>query len=179
MFAQSRTRRFEQVVLPHLDAAYNLARWLTRDDQDAQDVVQDAYLRALKYFGEFRGDDARGWLLAIVRNSFYNWLKERAPQALTEAFDEQLHSGQDEAADAAGNDPAEALARGDNRRVFNQALEALPPEFREILVLRELEDLSYKEIAAIIDAPLGTVMSRLARARKRLWESVQQMFQEV
>jgi RNA polymerase sigma-70 factor (ECF subfamily) len=159
----SQLARFEQVVLPHLDSAYNLARWLTGNEHDAEDVVQDAYLRAVKFFGSFRGGDARPWLITIVRRVCYDWLgRNRAHQPLT-VFDEELHSGQ-----GAGLDPAQLVLRQENQELLRQALTELPVEFREVLVLRELEGLSYKEIAAVTNLPPGTIMSRLARARERL-----------
>src|SRR5438128_79117 len=158
--------RFEAIVLPHLDAAYTLARYLTRDDHDAQDVVQDAYLRALKYFGGFRGQDsgdARAWVLAIVRNTAHTWRRRHRMDALATEFDEERHS---EA--VTGDHPAAALDRDTARESVRQALERLSPEFREVIVLRELQGLSYKEISDVTEAPVGTVMSRLARARRRL-----------
>lgn len=170
----ARTERFQQAALPHLNAAYNLARWLTRNDHDAEDIVQEAYLRAFRYFDGFHGADARAWLLAIVRNTSYTWMEQRREQALNVPFEEDYHG-------ADGNDAATALrwteenpesilAQHDETRLFNLALERLPVEFRETLVLRELEDLSYKEIASIASIPVGTVMSRLARGRKLLRE---------
>jgi len=155
--------RFEQVVLPHLDAAYNLARWLTRNEHDAEDVVQEAYLRAWKFFGSFHGGESRSWLLTIVRHTCYTWLQHNRAHELTTVFDEARHGVED----AAANPETLLLQRG-HQQTLQQALEALPVEFREVVVLRELEGLSYKEIAAITEVPLGTVMSRLARARKRL-----------
>jgi len=155
--------RFEEAVVPHLNAAYNLARWLTRNEQDAEDVVQEAYLRAWKFFGSFRGGESRPWLLTIVRRTCYTWLQHnRAPEGVTE-FDDERHSVASEEAN-----PETLLLQRVNAQVLRQALEALPVEFREVIILRELEDCSYKEIAAITDVPLGTVMSRLARARQRL-----------
>ena len=156
-------RRFESLALPHLDAAYNLARWLTRNDQDAQDVVQEATLRALRYFAGFRGDNARAWLLQIVRHTCFSWLKEnRSADVLV--FDDGNEAWADAAAPAADEPQAIALRNADRAQI-NEALAALPVVFREVLVLRELEDLSYKEIAHIAGVPIGTVMSRLARAR--------------
>jgi RNA polymerase sigma factor (sigma-70 family) len=163
LFNPSQHARFEQVVLPHLDSAYNLARWLTGNDHDAQDVVQDAYLRAVKFFASFRGGDARPWLITIVRRTCYDWLAHnRAHQALT-VFDEELHSDQGDSLD-----PAQLALRQEDQEMLRQALAELPVEFREVLVLRELEGLSYKEIAAITNLPSGTIMSRLSRARERL-----------
>ena len=156
-------RRFELLVLPHLDAGLNLARWLTRDDHDAQDVVQEAVLRAIRHIGGFRGDNARAWLLRIVRNTCFSWLKENRPAelAVLDDADGALHEA---AAPAADEPPAVAVRNADRLRI-NEAIAALPVVYREVLVLRELEDLSYKEIARIADIPNGTVMSRLARAR--------------
>jgi len=169
---------FEAAVLPHLRAAYNLARWLCRSDHDAQDIVQEAYLRACRFFDSFHGGDARAWLLAIVRNTTYTWLTQNRPQELGTPFDEELHSlpgyGAEENPDRPDDNPEAILARRDARRVVNDALDKLPLEFREVLVLRELEDLSYKEIARIADIPIGTVMSRLARGRKLLGECLKQ-----
>jgi RNA polymerase sigma-70 factor, ECF subfamily len=159
----SQLARFEQVVLPHLDAAYNLARWLTGNDHDAEDVVQDAYLRAVKFFDGFRGGDARPWLLTVVRHACFDWLqRNRSPQPLA-VFDEELHSNPDDS-----GDPAQLLLRQQDCEMLRQALGELPVEFREVLVLRELEGLSYKEIGAVTNLPPGTIMSRLARARARL-----------
>ena len=155
--------RFEQIVLPHLDAAYNLARWLTRNDQDAEDVVQEACLRAFKFFGGFYGGDSRAWLLTIVRNTCYTWLRHNRAHELTTPFDESVHD-----VECAGLNPEALLLHQADQQLLRRALEALPVESREVIVLRELEGLSYKEIGAIADIPLGTVMSRLARARKRL-----------
>jgi RNA polymerase sigma-70 factor (ECF subfamily) len=160
---QDKLARFEQSILPHMNAAYNLARWLAGNDPDAQDIVQEAYLRAFKFLGGFRGGDSRSWLLRIVRNVFYDFLKRnRREQAATE-FDEELHSGADET----GGSGALLLEKADHELV-REAIAELAVEFREILVLRELEGFSYKEIADVADVPLGTVMSRLARAREHL-----------
>lgn len=163
MQEQDKLGRFEQVVLPHLDAAHNLARWLTRNDHDAEDVVQESYLRAFRFFDGFHGGDARAWLLTIVRNTCFTWLHQNRPQEATTAFDEEIHSDPDEALN-----PEELLLQTADSRLLQKALEELPVKFREVLVLRELEGLSYKEIAEIAGIPLGTVMSSLARARRRL-----------
>lgn len=154
--------RFEQLILPHLDAAYNLARWLTHNDQDAQDVVQDACLRAFRFFPGFRGGDSRVWLLTIVRNTCYTWRRQQRDE-LTTPFDEELHDVECDTF----NPEVLYLRRIDQQRL-REAFEALPVEFREVMVLRELEELSYKDISIIAHVPLGTVMSRLARARKQI-----------
>ena len=159
----SQAARFEDVMLPHLDAAYNLARWLTRNEHDAEDVVQEAFLRAFKFFGDFYGTDGRTWLLAIVRNTCFTWLRKNRAGELAAPFDEEIHSGE-----AAGENPEEALLEKVDRRHLQEALEELPAEFREAIVLRELEGMSYKEIADVAGVPVGTVMSRLARGRDRL-----------
>jgi RNA polymerase sigma-70 factor (ECF subfamily) len=156
-------RRFEQALLPHLGAAYNLARWLTRDEHDAEDVVQEAYLRALKSFGGFHGADGRAWLLAIVRNACYTRLQQKRVREPVTAFDEEVHG-----VDAGALTPATRLLQEEDTQAVHRALEALPVDLREVMVLRELEGLSYKEIAAVAGIPMGTVMSRLARARERL-----------
>ncbi len=160
---QNPRARYEEVVLPHMDAAYNLARWLTRNDHDAEDLVQEAYLRAFKFFGSFHGANARGWLLTIVRNTCYTWFRDNRPQELTTSFDEEVHS-----TEADPFDPQKLLLQKERSQLLRQALEELPLEFREVLMLRELEGLSYKEIAVIAGIPPGTVMSRLARARSQL-----------
>ena len=159
--------RFEQVVLPHLDAAYNLARWLVRSPADADDVVQEAYLRALRFFDGFRGGDSRAWILKIVRNTCYSWARKKGPDGAQEEFDETVHSKEEQREDA----EAKLVAQAESERVRN-ALEALPDAFREVLVLREIEGLSYKEIADVTGAPMGTVMSSLSRARQRLREQL-------
>jgi RNA polymerase sigma-70 factor (ECF subfamily) len=154
---------FEQAILPHLNAAYNLARWLTRNDQDAEDVVQEACLRAFKAFSGFQGRDGRAWLMAIVRNTGYTWLRQNRARELSLPLDEELY---DLPSDT-GNPETLALQNADAQTI-RTAMEGLPVEFREVIVLRELEGLSYREVADIVDIPLGTVMSRLARARRRL-----------
>ena len=153
-------------MLPHLDAAYNIARWITRNDHDAQDVVQEAVLRAYRFFDGLRGEP-KPWLLAIVRNSCLSWLQVNRPADLA-AFDDRVV--EPEAPDEAG--PEAQAMRAVDRRMLNDAIAALPAQFREVLVLRELEDLSYREIARVADIPIGTVMSRLARARRLLGEFV-------
>ena len=159
-------RSFEEVVLPHLDAAFNYARWLTKNDADAEDVVQDAYVRALRFFSSLRGENARAWLLTIVRNTWYGRFPRRAGRGV-------MTVGHVDAEDVdnrvdASLDPEAQMIQQQTVEQVRRALETLPTDFREVLVLRELEGLSYKEIAAIVGIPLGTVMSRLARARERL-----------
>ncbi|HEY1436438.1 MAG TPA: sigma-70 family RNA polymerase sigma factor [Casimicrobiaceae bacterium] len=156
-------RRFELLALPHLDAAYNLAHWLTRNDHDAQDVVQEAFLRAMRYVGGLRSDSARAWLLQIVRHTCYSWLKENRPPEKV-ALDDPEEAWRDLPAPAAEEPPSIAIRKADRQQI-NDAIAALPVAYREVLVLRELEDLSYNDIARIAEIPVGTVMSRLARAR--------------
>ncbi len=159
----SKQAQFEQIVLSHLDAAYNLARWLTKDDHDAEDVVQEACLRAFRFFDGFHGGDSRAWLLTIVRHTCYTWLRKNRAHEIA-SFDEELDSVETEAG------PEELLLQRVDGQALRKALEGLPVEYREVIILRELEGMSYKEIASIAGIPLGTVMSRLARARKRLQE---------
>lgn len=153
-------------MLPHLDAAYNLARWLTGNNEDAEDIVQEAYLRAFRFFGSFHGTDSRAWLLTIVRNTCYTWFR-RNHAALNTSFDEEVHTNGSEAQSS-----EKLLLDQVDHELLRQALDELPIEFREAMVLRELEGMSYKEIALIARVPLGTVMSRLSRARKRLQQSL-------
>jgi RNA polymerase sigma-70 factor, ECF subfamily len=156
-------RRFELLAMPHLDAAYNLARWLTHNDHDAQDVVQEALVRAMRYIKGFRGESARAWLLQIVRHTCYSWLKENRPveKAVLEDFDDVW---QDIAAPSTDEPPSIAMRKADREQI-NEAIASLPVPYREVLILRELEDLSYADIARIAEIPVGTVMSRLSRAR--------------
>ena len=156
---------FEETMLPHMDAAHNLARWLLRNEQDAQDVVQEAYLRAFKSFSGFHGSNGRAWLLTIVRNTSYTLLKKNHAVDLTTTFDEEIHTSGQESVN-----PATVLEHSENAELIKEAMDELPAEFREILVLRHLEGLSYKEIADISQLAPGTVMSRLARARAKLKE---------
>jgi len=156
---------FEETMLPHLDAAHNLARWLLRNEQDAQDVVQEAYLRAFKSFGGFHGSNGRAWLLTIVRNTSYTLLKKNRAVDLTTTFDEEIHASDHESVS-----PAAILERAEDAELIGKAMDELPAEFREILILRHQQDLSYKEIGEILRIPPGTVMSRLARARAKLRE---------
>ena len=163
MQEQSKLASFEEALLPHLDAAYNLARWLTRNDADAEDGVQEAYLRAFRFFGGFHGAEGRSWLLAIVRNTCYTWMQHNRSPELTIPFDDDVHE-----IESKDLNPEALLLQSAATQMVRQALEELPVEFREVLVLRELEEMSYREIASTADLPPGTVMSRLARGRKRL-----------
>jgi RNA polymerase sigma-70 factor (ECF subfamily) len=166
----SELERFEAVVLPHLSAAYRLARYLTRNDADADDVVQEACLRALKYFGGFRGEGAsqsRAWLLTIVRNMAHTWRGRHRLDVSATEFDETVHS---EA--MTEEHPDSLLSKSEARDALAHALDHLPADFREVIVLREIEGLSYKEISEVVDVPVGTIMSRLSRARKRLQDAL-------
>ena len=158
-------------MLPHLDAAFNLARWLVGNDHDAQDLAQESCVRALKYFASFHGTDARSWLLTIVRNTTFTWLRQHRMQELTMTLEDDYFDSAAAASDATGPaspNPEMQLVQQADADQLRLAIEQLPVEFREVMVLRELEELPYKQIAAITGAPVGTVMSRLARARKRL-----------
>jgi RNA polymerase sigma-70 factor (ECF subfamily) len=160
-----KVERFEEIALQHLGAAYSLARWLVHNEHDAEDLVQEAYLRALKFFSGYYGGDSRAWLLTIVRNTCYTWLQRNRAQQLTESIDDKLDEvGLDFA------DPEALLLQRVDSEIVRDALRELPVEFREVVVLREMEGLSYKEIAVIADIPIGTVMSRLKRGRKRLFD---------
>jgi RNA polymerase sigma-70 factor (ECF subfamily) len=174
MFAvddRERARLFEEMVLPHLDAAHNLARWLAGNDHDAQDVTQEASLRAFKFFGSFRGENARAWLLTIVRNTFYTWLRKNRPSAPTVEITDEALDIEDSSASADAVQPQFADADAVRR-----AISDLPVEFREVVILREMEGLSYKDIADMAEVPIGTVMSRLARARKLLQKNLTSTF---
>jgi RNA polymerase sigma factor (sigma-70 family) len=163
--SENQLASFEEAMLPHMDAAHNLARWLLHNEHEVEDVVQEAYLRAFRSFAGFRGSNGRAWLLTIVRNTSYTLLKKKHAVDLGTSFDEELHSG-----DTDSVSPATILQEAEASRLMRDAIETLPPEFREILVLRHQENLSYKEIAEIVQIPPGTVMSRLARARAKLKE---------
>ena len=163
MQEESKTAQFEAIALPHFAAAYNLARWLVRDDHDAEDVVQEAYMRAFRFFGGYRGGDSRSWLLTIVRNTCYTWMQHNRSPELSVPLDDEVHE-----IESKDLNPEARLLQSADTQMVRQALEDLPVEFREVLVLRELEEMSYREIASLTDLPLGTVMSRLARGRKRL-----------
>ena len=161
--------RFEVIVMPHLDAAYNLARWLVRDEHAAEDVVQDACLRAFRYFESFHGDDARPWLLGIVRNNCYTWLQNAKRTAGQVEFDDEIDT--DESAEmnsGRAENPETLLVRKAERAEVNAAIKSLPASFREVLILREIEEMPYDSIAAAMQIPIGTVMSRLSRGRERL-----------
>jgi RNA polymerase sigma-70 factor (ECF subfamily) len=164
---RERLKFFEQTVLPHLDAAYNLARWLVGNDHDARDVTQEAILRAFKFFGSFRGENPRAWLLTIVRNTFYNWLKKNRPTKIAGELDDEALMVEDVSVNAETINLRQADAE-----TVRRAIAELPVEFREMIILREMEGFSYKEIADLSDVPIGTVMSRLARARKQLQKSL-------
>jgi RNA polymerase sigma-70 factor, ECF subfamily len=160
---ENETTHFEKTILPHLDAAYNLARWLTGNEHDARDMVQEACLRAFKFFSGFRGGDARSWLLTIVRNTVYSWLQRRHKGEHVFQPEEEMEKFEDVSAN-----PDQMFARNANIEAVRAAIAQLPPEFREAVVLREMENYSYKEIADITGAQIGTVMSRLARGRRQL-----------
>ena len=172
--ARTTRQRFEDIALPHLNAAYNLARWLTRNDSDAADVVQEAMLRALTYFDSYRGENAKAWLLSIVRNTCFRWLERNRPAAVL-ALSDEIEAEIDTALARPGSepppDPETLLTRQRDAALLNDLIAELPPLFREILVLREMEELSYRDIGDVLGVPMGTVMSRLARARGLLKEA--------
>jgi RNA polymerase sigma-70 factor (ECF subfamily) len=169
-----KARRFETIVMPHLDSAYNLARWLTRNDADAQDVVQEACLRAFKYFDGFDGQYANAWLLKIVRNTCYTWIKQNRPTEEAMPLDDNLDevdcndSAMQINASGLGRSPESLLSEGRDARRVDELIKRLPPAYREIVILREMDEMSYREIADIVGVPIGTVMSRLARGRQML-----------
>lgn len=164
---QSQLELFEEIILPHLDAAYNLARWLTRNDQDAQDVVQESYLRAFRFFDGYRGGDGKAWLLAVVRNTCRTWQLRQNRERAAVPFNEVAHSG-----NGLAPDQEQSMVDQEKAGVLRECIEMLPADFREVLVMRELEEMSYQEIADTLGVAIGTVMSRLSRARKRLEECV-------
>ncbi len=168
------TANCEETLLPHLDAAYNLARWLTRDERDAEDIVQEAYLRAIKHFATFRGGNARPWVLTIVRNTYYTWIRHNR---LTEAVDPSDVDEDILVSDAPN--PEMLLLQESDKELVRRALRKLPTQFLEVIVLREFEELSYQQIADLVQVPIGTVMSRLARARKHLAQLVSNCCREV
>lgn len=167
--SDSTLESFERTIVPLLDDAYTLARHLVRDEHDAQDVVQEAYLRAWRHYAGFRGGDERAWLLTIVRNCCYTWRRSARPRQQAVEYDDEEHGDRGEASPPA---PDARVLEADDRAELRRALDTLQPEFREAIVLRELEGLSYKEIGRVTGAPIGTVMSRLARARRRLQEAL-------
>jgi RNA polymerase sigma-70 factor (ECF subfamily) len=162
----SRLRLFEEIILPHLNAAYNLARWLTRNEHDAQDVVQEAYLRAFRFFDSYKGGDGKAWLLEIVRNTCFTWQRREKRNLANVVFDEAAHTS------CVRPNQEEVLVEAANRTILQNCIERLPDAFREVLVMRDLEEMSYRQIAEVAGLPAGTVMSRLSRARKRLEECV-------
>jgi RNA polymerase sigma-70 factor (ECF subfamily) len=163
---ESRLRLFEEIILPHLNAGYNLARWLTRNEHDAQDVVQEAYLRAFRFFDSYKGGDGKAWLLEIVRNTCFTWRRREMRNLTTVVFDEAAHTS------SMRPNQEEALVDAANRTILQNCIERLPEAFREVLVMRDLEEMSYRQIGKVAGVPVGTVMSRLSRARKRLEECV-------
>jgi RNA polymerase sigma-70 factor, ECF subfamily len=162
---ESRLRLFEEVILPHLNSAFNLARWMTRNDQDAQDVVQESYMRAFRFFDSYRGGDGKSWLLEVVRNTCFTFQRREMRKSTVVVFDEAAHTPSVKQPNA-----EEALVEAGDRQILRGCIEGLPEPFREVLVMRELEEMSYRQIAEVSGVPPGTVMSRLSRARKRLEE---------
>jgi RNA polymerase sigma factor (sigma-70 family) len=172
--AKHSPNRFDAVMLPHLDAAYNLARWLSGSPTDADDVVQEAFLRAFRFFDGYEGDNPRAWLLAIVRNTWFTEWRRQHNRADATPYDDSLNVDDQLPgwADESGEDPEKLAVRQDETELVHRALATLPVEYREVIVLRELEDMSYKDVAAVAGIPLGTVMSRLSRARRLLCTAV-------
>jgi RNA polymerase sigma-70 factor (ECF subfamily) len=161
--AGEKIARFEALVLPHLNAAYNMARWMTRNTSDAEDITQEAMLRAFRFFDTFRGENGRVWLMTIVRNTCLTWIRRQLPQQNSAEFDERLHSD----LEASLTPESEYLRQATGEQV-RRAIEHLPPEYREVVLMRELEQMSYKEIAVVTQSPLGTIMSRISRGRSML-----------
>ncbi len=164
---------YEEALLPHLGAAYNLARWIMGNDQDAEDMVQEAYLRAYQYFGSYQGGNSRSWLLTIVRNTCYTWLRQNRSQELSVTLEDEIYTSDSETLD-----PENVFQHSLDHQLVRRALEKLAVEYRELIVLRELEGMAYKEIALMTKIPIGTVMSRLARGRQRLKDCLEQMMDE-
>jgi RNA polymerase sigma-70 factor (ECF subfamily) len=171
--ASSNDPSFDEIVLPHLDAARRLARWLLRNEQDAEDAVQESSLRAFRYFRTFTGGNGRAWFLRIVRNTIWNWHRRRT-DTLNDQFDEKRHSGNEPSAD-----PETLLLQTASIAAINQALSQMPARFREVLVRRQVDGLSYRELAAVLEVPIGTVMSNLSRARVALRAALNHMDQPV
>jgi RNA polymerase sigma-70 factor (ECF subfamily) len=169
---RERTARFEEQVLVHLDSAYNLARWITRDAGTARDAVQDGCLRAFRAFDQMQGPNARSWFLAVIRNACIDLLREQRGRAVDEEYDEDLHGAGVLPSGSGAITPEDIVAQASDARWLRGCIDALPREYREVIVLRELEELSYKEISAIVNIPIGTVMSRLARGRDLLQQRV-------
>ena len=167
MSERQRLDSFERAVLPHLNAAYNLARWLTRNEADAEDVVQEATLRAFRYFDGFSGENPKAWLLSILRNACFTWLAKNRPAEMA-PLDDAISDSVALADEGGAQTPERAILAADDRGRLDRLIASLPAEFREVIVLREQEELSYREISEITAVPVGTVMSRLARARTRL-----------
>ena len=165
--------QFEKAVLPHIDAAYNFARWMMGNQQDAEDMVQEAYLRAFQYFAGFQGENSRAWLLTIVRNTCYTWLRQNRAQELVMELKDEIAE-----VDSPASSPELSLQQRVSQQALHSALEKLPDDFRELIILRELEGLSYKEISSVAGIPIGTVMSRLARARHQLRKCLLEMNDE-
>jgi RNA polymerase sigma-70 factor (ECF subfamily) len=170
---------FERVALPHLGAAFNLARWLARNDRDAEDIVQEAFLRAHRFFAGYRGVNARAWVLAIVRNTYHSWREKNHTDVNTVPIDDRVEAEIDAAhRDAMPDTPLTELLRRVTRDEIDSAIADLPIEYREVFILREMEDFSYKEIAEMAQIPIGTVMSRLSRARQRLKAQLRRLHSE-
>jgi RNA polymerase sigma factor (sigma-70 family) len=176
--ATAQAARFQRLVLPHLDSAYRLARWLARHEADAEDLVQEAYVRAWRFFDTLRGEDARPWLMRIVRNQWFDKLRTQAAQGRAVAFEDAEGEVERALADGGPEGPEERLLRLEDRALITRAMERLPDEFREVLVLREVEEMSYRDLAEVTGAPIGTVMSRLSRARRMLGEHVRRLSEE-
>jgi RNA polymerase sigma factor (sigma-70 family) len=162
---RTRLALFEDLALPHLDAVHNFARWLMRNDDEAQEVVQETFLRALRYFDSYRGSDAKAWLFAILRNTCLTWRSRKRQTGATEAFDEGTHSPQ-----TVMRDQEQQMIDASQIVTLRHCIEMLPLEYREVLIMRELEEMSYRQISEVMAVPVGTVMSRLSRARRRLGE---------
>jgi RNA polymerase sigma-70 factor (ECF subfamily) len=162
---RSRLALFEDLALPHLDAVFNFARWLMRNDDEAQEVVQETFLRALRYFDSYRGSDAKAWLFAILRNTCLTWRSRKRQTGATESFDEGTHSPQ-----TVMRDQEQQMIDAGQMVTLRRCIEMLPLEYREVLIMRELEEMSYRQISEVMAVPVGTVMSRLSRARRRLGE---------